>query len=163
MIDITISGSLPVVNSDFTEAFETIADIMFRSVQENFIVGGRPNQWPALKEFGLAGSVASHLYKSGFMFENIQLEYDGQHAKVSIDTTRVPYAAIHNFGGTIDHPEVSGKLMVFNYGGGIVFTYHTKRHDINIPQRQFMMFQDEDREQILQTLSNAIFTETIPS
>jgi len=162
MIDITISGSLPVVNSDFTEAFETIADIMFRSVQENFIVGGRPNQWPALKEFGLAGSVASHLYKSGFMFENIQLAYDSQHAKVSIDTTRVPYAAIHNFGGTIKHPG-SDKFQVFPYNGGMIFTHGTKPHDINIPQRQFMMFQDEDREQILQTLSNAIFTETIPS
>jgi phage gpG-like protein len=152
MIQIEMTGNLPTLNADLEPAMEKIADIMFRSVQENFIVGGRPNLWEPLQPFGLP----SHLMQTGRMFESIQLQWGSTSATVFIDTSRVPYAAIHNFGGVIKHPG-SSKFQAFEYGGGTVFTHYTKPHDIPIPKRQFMMFQDQDREQILQTLSNAIF------
>lgn len=157
-IDVKLSGSWPEANADMTEAFEKIADVMFRSVQQNFIVGGRPTAWPPLSAYGVDGAQASHLMQSGNLFENIQLEWDRQSATVGIDTVRVPYAAIHNFGGVIQHPG-SKKFQAFEYNGGMVFTWGTKAHAIPMPQRQFMMFQEEDRTEILGIYGDAIFTE----
>ena len=136
MIDIQITGTLPKLNDNLEPAMEKIADIMFRSVQENFLAGGRPNQWAPLQPFG----EPSHLMQSGEMFQNIQLKWDATSATVYLDTSRVPYAAIHNFGGTIKHPG-SDKFQAFEYMGGMIYTYGTKAHNINIPQRMFMHFQ----------------------
>lgn len=158
MIDVKLSGDMPTVNTDYTSAMEQIRDIMFASVQQNFITGGRPTQWEPLQPFGLP----SHLYQSGAMFDSIQVEHDRNHASVFIDTARMPYAAIHNYGGTIKHPG-SKKFQAFQYGDAMVFTYGTKAHDIRIPQRQFMMFQEEDKTAILQILGNAIFIESLPT
>jgi phage gpG-like protein len=133
MIEITIDGKLPQVREDMTETMAQIGDVMFRSVQQNFIEGGRPTTWPTLSPWGQP----SHLIDTGFMFENIQLEWDGKHATVSIDTDRVPYAMIHNFGG------VTGN-------GGLM------------PQREFMMFQEEDVAAILELYGDAIFSKTEP-
>ncbi len=156
MIRMWVEGKLPAINVDLEPAFETISDIMFRSVQQNFIVGGRPEKWPSLREFGLSGSAQSHLYQSGHLFESIQLKYDGTQATVFIDTARVPYASILNSGGVIRHPG-SDKLQVFHYNGSLVFTQGTKPHNIPIPKRQYMMFQEEDKTQILEVLRNALF------
>ena len=153
MIEIQIKGQLPNLNSNLEPAMGKVVDIMYRSVQENFIAGGRPNQWEPLKPFG----ESSHLMKSGNMFQNIMLRWSDREAVVFIDTAKVPYAAIHNFGGTIKHPG-SSKFQAFEYGGGMVYTWGTKPHDIPMPKRQFMMFQEEDKAKILQTLSDAIFT-----
>jgi phage gpG-like protein len=153
MIDIQITGTLPKLNDNLEPAMEKIADIMFRSVQQNFLAGGRPNQWAPLQPFG----ESSHLMKSGKMFENIQLRWDSTSATVYLDSSRVPYAAIHNFGGTIKHPG-SDKFQAFEYMGGlVVLPYGTKPHDIPIPQRMFMLFQEEDKTKILEILSSAIF------
>jgi phage gpG-like protein len=153
MIDIQITGTLPKLNDNLEPAMEKIADIMFRSVQQNFLAGGRPNQWAPLQPFG----ESSHLMKSGKMFENIQLRWDSTSATVYLDSSRVPYAAIHNFGGTIKHPG-SDKFQAFEYMGGLVVLPHgTKPHDIPIPQRMFMLFQEEDKTKILEILSSAIF------
>ncbi len=153
MINIQIDGQLPQLNADLTQAMEQIADVMYRSVQENFIAGGRPNQWAPLQPLG----VDSHLYQSGRLFESIQLMWDDKSATAFIDTARVPYAAILNFGGTIKHPG-SNKFQAFMYGGEMIYTHGTRPHDINIPARTFMMFQDEDKTRILDVLSSAIFT-----
>jgi phage gpG-like protein len=149
MIDIQITGTLPKLNDNLEPAMEKIVDIMFRSVQENFLASGRPNQWAPLQPFG----EQSHL---GNIFENIQLKWDATSATVYLDTSRVPYAAIHNFGGVIKHPG-SDKFQAFEYMGGMIFTHGTKAHNINIPQRMFMMFQEEDKTKILEILSSAIF------
>jgi phage gpG-like protein len=93
------------------------------------------------------------------MFESIQIEWGEKSASVFIDTERVPYARIHNEGGTIKHPG-SNKFQAFGFGDGMVFTHYTKPHDIQIPRRQFMLFQDEDKTAILELLSNAIFSES---
>jgi phage gpG-like protein len=152
MLNIELTGTLPKLNNNLEPAMEKIADVMFRSVQENFLAGGRPNQWAPLQPLG----EQSHLYQSGRMFENIQLKWDATSAMVYLDTARVPYAAIHNFGGVIKHPG-SDKFQAFEYMGGMVFTHGTKAHNINIPQRMFMLFQEEDKTKILEILSSAIF------
>lgn len=152
MINIQIEGKLPELNADLEPAMQEIADVMFRSVQQNFIAGGRPDQWAPLMPLGQS----SHLYRTGNLFESLQLAWDKSSATVFIDTARIPYAAILNFGGIIKHPG-SSKFQAFDLGGKMIYTHGTKAHDIPIPARPFMVFQEEDKEQILQTLSNAIF------
>jgi phage gpG-like protein len=133
MIEITIDGKLPKVNEDRTATMAEIGDVMFRSVQQNFIEGGRPKTWPTLSPWG----EPSHLYDTGWMFENIQLDWGGQYATVFIDTDRVPYAMINNFGGVMGN-------------GGLM------------SQREFMMFQEEDVAAILELYGDAIFSKTEP-
>lgn len=132
-----------------------IVDLMFRSVQQNFIEGGRPNVWPPNQGDNPI------LYRTGEMFRGIQLEWDAEHAKVFIDTERIPHALIHNFGGVIHHPG-SDKRQSFMTPDGWITTYHTEPHDIPIPQREFMLFQDEDKTAILDIYAGAIFTQTQP-
>lgn len=50
----------------------------------------------------------------------------------------VPYAAILNYGGSIDIPEVSGKLMVFERGGNTVFTMHHRAFTVQMPARNYL-------------------------
>jgi phage virion morphogenesis protein len=132
VIDIQVTGTMMRLNDDFAEPMGEIGLMMFDSVQQNFFSGGRPDQWEPIKKTGMP----SHLFQSGALLASIQMSSDSDSAKVFIDTSRMKYAAIHNF------------------GGGIVFDTHT----VNMPQRQFMMFQEEDKAKILQILSNAIFT-----
>lgn len=56
--------------------------------------------------------------------------------KVGVPGSRVPYAAIHEYGGTINVPEVSGKLMVF--GQPPVFTMHHKAYPVKMPERSYL-------------------------
>jgi len=48
-----------------------------------------------------------------------------------------------------------GKLMVFEYMGGTVFTM--KRKGFHLGPFPFMIFQEEDKAKILQALNDAIF------
>ena len=133
MIDIRLEGTLPKVNEDMTATMAEIGDLMFRSVQQNFIEGGRPTTWPTLSPWG----EPSHLYDTGWMFGQILLGWDATHATVGVDTDRVPYAMIHNFGGVMGN-------------GGLM------------PQREFMMFQEQDITAILELYGDAIFSKTEP-
>lgn len=49
----------------------------------------------------------------------------------------IPYAAIHEYGGTIHHPG-SNKFQAFEVGGSMVFTNKTAPHDITMPERSYM-------------------------
>jgi len=151
---VTITGNLPNVNADFAEQMGLIGQLLFDSITQNFIDGGRPDQWEPLKAGG-----KSHLIQSGALVESLQMTSDQNSAMVSVDTNQIPYAAIHNFGGTIQHPG-SNKFQAFEYDGGMVFTWKTKPHKIRIPQRQFMLFQQEDKQKILAMLAGAIFTQS---
>ena len=63
---------------------------------------------------------------------------------IGVDLQKVPYAKIHNEGGTIHHPG-SDKLQAFlaegedmPIGGDIIFRRGTKAHDIVIPKRKYL-------------------------
>jgi len=151
MIDFIEQGRKISINTDLMSTFESIGDLMYRSVQMNFIAGGRPNQWEGLQPLG----EPSHLYKTGKLQESVQLKWTDNSATVYVDTARVPYAKILHRGGTIKHPG-SDKFQVFPYMGGMVYTHGTPPHDINIPARPFMMFQEQDRIEIKNKLRNSI-------
>lgn len=154
MLTTEIIGTLPTINSNLAESMRWAGNLMLDSVRKNFMAAGRPDKWPQKKD----GS-RSFLFQSGDLLRSIQMRSDATSATVSISTRDVPYAAIHNFGGVIKHPG-SSKFQVFHIGGAVVFTHGTKPHDIHIPQRQYMMFQEEDRRAILERIGLAIFTQS---
>ena len=58
----------------------------------------------------------------------------------------VPYAAIHNYGGTISIPAVEGKLMVFERAGDTVFTMRHKAFTVTMPERNYLESSLEELE-----------------
>lgn len=51
--------------------------------------------------------------------------------------SKVPYAAIHEYGGTINHPG-SSKFQVFTIGNKTIRTNFTEAHSITIPKRPYL-------------------------
>jgi phage gpG-like protein len=51
--------------------------------------------------------------------------------------SKVPYAAIHEYGGTIAHPG-SSKFQVFSIGNKTIYTRYTQPHSIGIPKRPYL-------------------------
>jgi len=152
MIEITMTGNFPTLQPITSQTMESITMLMFRSIQDNFVAGGRPNQWEPLKKTG----EPSFLAQSGTLMKSLEGSWDNYSAKVGIDTGKIKYAAIHQFGGTIKHPG-SDKFQVFDIGDTVVFTHGTKAHNINIPARPYLLFQEIDKTKILEILSSAIF------
>ncbi len=78
------------------------------------------------------GNLSSHVHP--------QTNDDGKTitTKVGIDSNAVPYAAVHEYGGYIHVPEVSGPLMVFEGQGGTVFTRKHRAFTVNMPERSYM-------------------------
>jgi len=146
------------VTDDLTDVFAECEQLMLQSVRQNFFAGGRPNTWAPLRKTG----EPSHLYKSGKLVEQIGSHHGADFAEVYVSD--VPYAAIQNFGGTIHHPG-STKFQAFQIGDKWVYTHGTPPHEIDIPARPFMLFQDEDvvRVQTLfaQDIIGMFFTEIL--
>lgn len=68
----------------------------------------------------------------------------------------VPYAAIHNYGGSIDIPEVTDKLMVFQRNGETVFTRKHRAFTVQMPARNYMESSlDENSPEIIEGLQSA--------
>ena len=157
MINIEMTGTLPGINANLEPAMGQIQDIMLQSVQMNLMMGGRPNP------FAVKQPNETPLVGSGKMFAGIQGKHDSQSATVYMDDSVRSrngffYPAALNYGAEI--PPVEGKLMVFEYNGGTIFT--TRRKGFHLGPFPFMIFQEEDKTQILQILSNAIFTTSEP-
>lgn len=69
----------------------------------------------------------------------------------------VPYARIHNYGGTINVPEVTDKLMVFQREGITVFTRKHKAFTVTMPARNYMESSLEEKQpEILGALQGAV-------
>jgi phage gpG-like protein len=65
---------------------------------------------------------------------------------VGIDSNAVPYAAIHEYGGYIHVPEVSGPLMVFDKGGETIFTRRRAAFTAHMPERSYLRSGLADRK-----------------
>ena len=109
------------------------------------MVGGRP-AWPPLKH-----GTETPLVATGRMFRAITEQWGPGFAEAGIDSPEV-YMLAQQYGARI--PPVSGKLMVFNIDGNVIFTY--KRKGFDLPARPFVMFQDQDVDWILRMIPQAI-------
>jgi phage virion morphogenesis protein len=112
--------------SSAAPAMKIIGETVKDSVVQNFRSGGRPNGWAPLSPATLAkkkgGSILIGKGHAGGLMGSISYQAGDDH--VIVGTNKV-YAAIHQFGGMA--------------GRG---------RKVKIPQREFLMVQDEDWNEI---------------
>lgn len=69
----------------------------------------------------------------------------------------VPYARIHEFGGSINVPEVTDKLMVFERDGQTIFTRRHRAFTVQMPARPYLGPSLEEKSpQIIGALQGAV-------
>jgi len=152
---------------DYQQLFPVIRTIVQSSIEENFMVGGRfgtgrfgggTDRW---KESRRAKKQSGQtLQDTGQLAASIRVNvYSGSSKnKIVIEAgSNKPYAAIHNFGGTINHP---GGTPYISLGDGfarfisnekaksIDNVKYTQPHVIKMPARPFLVLQDEDVSRI---------------
>jgi phage gpG-like protein len=152
LIDIQLTGNLPRANANLEPAMADAEQIMFQSVLVNLIEGGRP-PYQVKNPTG-----RTPLLGSGKMAAGLRSEHDQTSATVYMDDSVRSakgffYPEALHFGAKV--PPVEGKLMVFEFAGQKVFTY--KRKGFYLGPFPFMLFQEEDKERIIQIIADAIF------
>ena len=151
MFDIQITGEFPQVNTDLSGAMERAMEIMLASVKNNLADGGRP-------QFNVKHPNGLPLFGTGKMYSGVMGTSDARSATVYMDSSVVSkkgffYPKALNDGAEV--PPVEGKLMVFEIDGHTIFTY--KRRGFKLGPFPFMIFQEEDKEKILNEIKDAVF------
>ena len=140
--------------------------LMLRSIDKNFRAEGRPKRWAPLSPMTIAmrrkkGKGAKILQDTGLGKGSIDYKVVSKQ-KVQIGTNR-DYMRIHQEGGSIKIPArdiypVKARALhwVDPKTGEDVFAMHVhqKERMAKIPQRKFLLFQEEDEKNIVK-----IFTE----
>lgn len=140
--------------------------LMLRSIDKNFRAEGRPTRWAPLSPITIAmrrkkGRGAKILQDTGLGKGSITYEVVSNQ-KVQIGTRR-DYMRIHQEGGSIKIPArdiypVKAKALhwVDPKTGEDVFAMHVHQEErtAKIPQRKFLLFQEDDKKNIVN-----IFTE----
>jgi phage gpG-like protein len=160
MIDIKMVGSLGVV-SNLEETMETVAELMYQSVRQNFVEGGRPARWLPLKQNPFGRTDAFH--PPDKFVNNLEKSFTGGTATVYMGGN-LPYARIQNFGG-VNYVRATPEARKFFWR----MWYNTNDEMwknmaltekagffIRIPARTFMMFQEEDIQKILELIGSGI-------
>lgn len=135
---------------DMTSIMGLIGEIVQSSVERNFEVGGRykepgsydggPNKWVDLAE-GTKKARARRGHWPGPILQDTgrlaaSFHYNAHEDSVEVGTN-VEYAAIHEFGGTIQRTSKKGK-----------------GYSIRIPARPFLVVQDEDLDEIVSAVKD---------
>lgn len=135
-----------------TPVLEDIRERMIDSIQRNFDAGGRPTAWPvsqrARQESGKTLIRTARLKNS--------LTGQVQSNRVTLGTNML-YARIHQFGGTIQIPELrprNKKALRFMIGGREVFARRVRAHAVHIPARPFLVIQEADEVYIRRVIQD---------
>jgi len=140
--------------------------LMLRSIDKNFRAEGRPKRWAPLSPMTIAmrrkkGRGAKILQDTGMGKGSITYEVVSDQ-KVQIGTRR-DYMRIHQEGGSIKIPArdiypVKAKALhwVDPGTGEDVFAMHVhqKERTAKIPQRKFLLFQEEDKKNIVRVFND---------
>lgn len=121
--------------------------VLLRSVSKNFKSGGRPGKWK--KSIRAKESGGQTLVDTARLKNSITMQVEGKKLTVG---TNVVYAAIHDFGGKISKNVSIGEhwrhiTQAFGKpisGRKILVRAHRRKMNLNIPQREFLLIQDED-------------------
>jgi phage gpG-like protein len=102
-------------------------------------------------------------YVTGRLFRSIQEEVTSSGSSVigrAFSSGDVKYAAIHEYGGTINIPEIvptKAQALHFVIGGKDVFAKRVAAHDVVMPERSYMRSTlDQMRAAIVQGLRDAV-------
>lgn len=133
--------------------------LMIGSIDKNFRAEGRPKKWAKLAPMTIAmrrkkGKGAKILQDKGGLKGSFAYKVtSNQQAYVG---TKAKFAGLHQHGGTIRIPArdiypVKASVLHFVIGGRDVFAkyVHQKARSVTIPARPFLLFQDEDRRNIV--------------
>jgi phage gpG-like protein len=140
--------------------------LMLSSIDKNFREEGRPEKWIPLSEMTIAmrrkgkgKGKAKILQDTGIGRKSIVYNVVSDQ-EVQIGTP-LEYMRIHQTGGSINLPArdiypVNAKALHWVSDGKDVFAMHVhqKARTVKIPKRQFLLFQEEDKTNIVK-----IFTE----
>jgi len=151
MISIKIDGEILDIDLNLSKTTRKASLYMKNSLLQNFEMGGRPT-WLPLKSGGPAtlGGIR------GMIAQAIGSNYGDTYAEAGFINFPPPlYAMIQQTGGIINHPG-SDKFQVFTIGGRVIFTHGTIPHQIPIPARPYIMWQDEDLEYVKDLLGQEI-------
>jgi len=154
--DATISRLLAGVQ-DFSPVTGAIAQLLENSVRRNFRDGGRPEKWPASKradgQAGYGKESGQTLVDTARLMNSIIGVGDKDSVRVG---TNVAYAAAHNFG--VDKEitqQVRDHVRRITQAFGkpiepvaVQVKSHSRKRRLTLPQREFMLVQDEDWEDI---------------
>lgn len=160
-------------NINWSPILGYIENVIKTSIDRNFSEGGRfgndnpfgggSNKWIVSKAAHKRSGQT--LLDTGRLASSVDVNISYKGNQISIEVgSNLPYAAIHNFGGTVKQYSRS-KLYTQNrkksgqykkgttWGQGDTVGEHT----ITIPARPFLVLQDEDIDKIKQIVSNYIF------
>jgi len=140
--------------------------LMLSSIDKNFRAEGRPNRWAPLSPMTIAmrrkkGKGAKILQDTGMGKGSIVYEVVSDQ-KVQIGTRR-DYMRIHQEGGSIKipardiYPVKARALHWVDPGTGEdVFSMHVHQDErtAKIPQRKFLLFQEEDKTNIVRIFND---------
>ena len=149
MIEIQVTTKLNTREFPWERVMQGISEFMLDRIKQNFLDGGRVSPWAPL-----AGGGASHLIKTGQLFNSLRNEWNETTAKVTT-SGGLPYAAVHQYGGIIRHPG-SDKPQAFTVDGVSVFTHHTDPHSITIPERPYMVLGEQDVDEIVKYIEGQV-------
>lgn len=154
--DAAISKLLAGV-SDFSAVSPAIAQLLENSVRRNFRDGGRPNKWPASKraddQAAYGNASGQTLVDTARLMNSIVGVGDRDEVRVG---TNVDYAAAHNFGvdkQITQQVRQHVRRITQAFGKPIDLTEvkvkaHSRTMHMKLAQREFMLIQDEDWEDI---------------
>jgi len=142
-------------SKDLSRPLDKILAVTLSSIEQNFQSQGRPKKWQGLKastkrKRGLEGKWPGKILSvSGQLASSVNGRVDGNAVLVGSNKKQ---ARIMNQGGTIKHPGGTrfrfigkGKVRFLTRGQSLAgFSGITKPHDIKIPARPFLLFQDKD-------------------
>jgi phage gpG-like protein len=128
LISVTITGTIPEVNTDLSEAMTEAADIMQKAIQLNFTMGGRPFAWEPLKP----PRSGTPLVARGDLYRSVNSESGDSWAE-----TRA--------GGNFANPAIPRALHGRDWG---TYTMTGRNHASRLPARPFMILTDFDIEKI---------------
>jgi len=149
-------------------ALNDIMGDLLSSIDENFQKQGRPKRWTPLKPGSIRQrrkkqqSGTKILQASGLLASSINGKVQGD-SKITIGSP-LPYARIHDQGGTFTHPGGTKFKIVgpgkakFVKNSATKFNGITKPHQITIPKRPFLMFQRKDLKEAEKVLADHLLS-----
>ncbi|MEQ8747350.1 phage virion morphogenesis protein [Pyruvatibacter sp.] len=130
---------------DLSAPLDEIGSYLEDRTLERFETGQAPDGTPWLPSQRAVAEGGQTLVDKGHLRDSMNPQVEGD--SVVIGSNR-PYAAIHQFGGTI-RAKSGGKLRFELPGGGVVFT-----DKVDIPARPFLGVNEDDLDEIETILAN---------
>jgi phage gpG-like protein len=167
-IDIQLNKEFRIFNLLDNDVKDAIGQSAVSEIRKNFRAGGRPNKWKKSKRAKGQGKKKGRYGKTLQDDGTLRDATDFNRTSDGIElVNNIEYAAIHNYGGTINHPGGTPYIVVGSQGGREVRwlkkdgsyppqVKFTKPHTIRIPKREFMILPDNFDTKVQQIMRDRV-------